>query len=333
MGWKGTVRSIEASLRAAEREAMRRQKELEREQKEYEKMQMAAKARHEVGAYEYYREALLSIHKECSAPVNWKKIAASKAPKKPVRLAKRENKMLLKADSYEPSFFDRLLKREAGKRKHLVDLVASAKKTDQSEHEKNLDRWRQDFKEWEELVEIAGSLLEGVGEAKIAAIKKLEPFSKIENLASSISFVLGEQGMVEATLQVHAKDIVPKEEKRLLKTGRVSRKQIPERKVNELFQDYVCGCVLRVANELFSIIPDDLVVINAEDRMLNTKTGHKENACVLSVCVSRDALKSINLSAVDPSDSINNFVHNMSFAKASGFEAVDRVHLDVQGLS
>ena len=99
MEWKGAVRSIEASLRAAEREAMRRQKELEREQKEYEKMQMVAKARHEVGAYEHYREALLSIHKECSVPVNWKKIAASKGPKKPVRLAKRENKMLLKADS------------------------------------------------------------------------------------------------------------------------------------------------------------------------------------------------------------------------------------------
>jgi len=37
MGWKGTVRSIGAAVRAAERDEKRRQRELEKQQKQYEK--------------------------------------------------------------------------------------------------------------------------------------------------------------------------------------------------------------------------------------------------------------------------------------------------------
>jgi hypothetical protein len=37
MGWKGTIRSVGAVVRATERDAKRRQKELERQQNQYEK--------------------------------------------------------------------------------------------------------------------------------------------------------------------------------------------------------------------------------------------------------------------------------------------------------
>lgn len=45
---------------------------------------------------------------------------------------------------------------------------------------------------------------------------------------------------------------------------------------NEIYQDYVCSCVLRVAREIYAIIPDDLIIITAVDKLLNLKTGHKE---------------------------------------------------------
>ena len=45
MGWKGTVRSLQASARRSERNAHRRQRELEKRQKEYAKMEALEQAR------------------------------------------------------------------------------------------------------------------------------------------------------------------------------------------------------------------------------------------------------------------------------------------------
>lgn len=131
--------------------------------------------------------------------------------------------------------------------------------------------------------------------------------------------------MVETTIHIHGNDIVPSEVKGLLKSGKLSVKKMPKGQFNEIYQDYVCSCALRVANELFSAIPDNMVVVTAVDELLNTKTGHLEKFPILSACISRNTLKSLNMDTIDPSDSMSNFIHNMSFKKTTGFGAVSRV--------
>lgn len=68
MGWKGAVRSLQASARRAERNAHRRQRELEKQQKEYAKMEALEQAAYEVDVYENHIDILLSMHKECAEP-------------------------------------------------------------------------------------------------------------------------------------------------------------------------------------------------------------------------------------------------------------------------
>ena len=84
MGWKGTVRSIGAAIRAAERDAQRRQRELERERKHYAKMQELEQAAYEVEVYKNRIELLTSVHKECSAQIDWKSIVDSGPPATPL---------------------------------------------------------------------------------------------------------------------------------------------------------------------------------------------------------------------------------------------------------
>ncbi|MCP3684076.1 MAG: hypothetical protein GY861_15450, partial [bacterium] len=175
----------------------------------------------------------------------------------------------------------------------------------------------------------AQSILKGDINAKIAAIKDLNPFSEISNLGSSLLVSAGNGGVIEATIHVHGDSIVPDKVKGLLKSGKLSVKKMPKGKFNEIYQDYVCSCALRAANELFSAIPDDIVVVTAVDELLNTKTGHLEKSPILSVCISRGTLQSLNMDAIDPSDSMSNFVHNMSFKKTKGFEAVSRVEPEI----
>lgn len=330
MGWKGTVRSIGAAVRAAERDAKRRQRELERQQKQYEKMQELEQAAYEVEVYENYIDVIQSTHKECSSPIDWNEIASSKQPAEPQRKNDNELEARQSLESYRPGLIDRLLKREEKKRALLFQKIGEAIQKDEANYKSSVSKWEKDTREWKESVTIAKALLDGRGEAKIEAIENLQPFSEISNLGSSLSIAVYDNGILEATINVHGTEIVPSETKSLLKSGKLSVKNMPKGKFNEIYQDYVCSCVLRVGNELFAAIPDNLVIVTAVDELLNSQTGHLEEAPILSVAVSRSTIERLNLEAIDPSDSMFNFKHNMSFKKTKGFDRVERI--DPEGL-
>ena len=134
--------------------------------------------------------------------------------------------------------------------------------------------------------------------------------------------IVHEGGILEAKLAIHGSDVIPTEIKSLLKSGKLSTKAMPVGRFNELHQDYVCSCALRVGRELLAILPDDLVIVTALDNVLNSSTGHMEEQPILSVAFSRSTVDGLNLETIDPSDAMKNFVHNMSFKKGAGFSAV-----------
>ena len=82
----------------------------------------------------------------------------------------------------------------------------------------------------------------------------------------------------------------------------------------------------RKGRELLSLLPDEIVG-TAVDSILNTATGHVENLPILSVAFSRQTLKRLNTEHLDPSDTMKNFLNNMSFKKTTGFSPVQRVEL------
>jgi hypothetical protein len=325
MGWKGTVRSIGAAVRAAERESKRRQRELEKRQKQYAKMQELDQAAYEVDEYENKVEIIQSVHKECSGPINWKEIAMSREPEKPENLKGHENAARHEAENYKAGFFDRLFKQKEKKRKRLEEYIPRAVEKDETEYRASVASWEEKLNDWKESVELAQLLLKGNNEAKMKAIKDLDPFSEISTLGSSLSFSISDKGIVEVTIHVHGENIVPNKVKSLLSSGKLSVKKMPQGQFNEIYQDYVCSCALRVANELFSVLLDDIVFVTATEKLLNSKTGHLEESPILSACISRSTLASLNTDSLDPSDSMSNFIHNMSFTRNKGFEAVLRV--------
>jgi hypothetical protein len=325
MGWKGTVRSVGSAVRAAERNSRRRQRELEKEQKNYEKMQELEQAAYEVDVYENHIDVIQSIHKECSVPIDWDEIVLSEEPAKPKKNRYKEDSAQLKLDNYYPNFIDRLFKRDEKKRAFLTKNIAEAITKDEADYQSELLYWEKELKEWNDNVKIAKALLDGSAKAKIEAISNLQPFSEISNLGSGLSVSVHDNGLLEATINVHGVDIVPNEVKGLLKSGKLSVKAMPKSKFNEIYQDYVCSCVLRVANEVFATIPDKLVIVTAVDELLDSKTGHLAEAPILSAALSLSTIRSLNLEAIDPSDSMSNFIYNMSFKKAKGFERVSRI--------
>ena len=96
---------------------------------------------------------------------------------------------------------------------------------------------------------------------------------------------------------------------------------------HQLHQDYVCGCALRVARELFALLPIGVVVATAFEDLLNPQTGQLEPHPLLSVAVPRGSVDRIRWEAVNPSDAMANFIHRMGFKKLLGLVPVVPIQL------
>jgi len=302
MGWKGTLRSIQAAQRRAEREAQRRQRELERQRKHLEKMQELERAAYEFQIHENRIALLLSVHKECSNTWDWEAIRSCEPPVKPAKSHTCEESAQATLDGFKPGAFDKLLKRTESKRNELVRAVAEARQADEKEYQEALQVYEQEYADWEATREFAGRILAGSVEAYLDAIRQTDPFSDISELGSSVKFRAESSHLVEATLHVNSEQVIPSEVKSLLKSGKLSAKP--------------------VARELFALLPIEMVIVNAMGNLLNTQTGYMEEKPILSVAIPRKTAEGLNFRMLDPSDSMSNFVHRMAFRKTKGFRAI-----------
>ncbi|HEX5872085.1 MAG TPA: hypothetical protein VFY65_16765, partial [Longimicrobium sp.] len=203
--------------------------------------------------------------------------------------------------------------------------IADARRLDEAEHRQALLSYNRAVADWEESRALAVRILAGDPQAHLEAIEGLAPFAEITGLGSSVQLIVDDGGAVEALLHVNSDVVIPSEVKSLLQSGKLSVKKMPQGQFFDLYQDYVCGCVLRVARELVALLPVRAVVVTAVGEVLNLSTGHVEPRPILSVAVPRPTLSRLNFNDIDPSDSLKNFVHRMSFKKGKGFEPVERL--------
>lgn len=322
MGWKGTLRSVNSAINAAERESKRKQRELERRRKEYNKMVELDRAQYEVEEFENYLERVVSVHLENSSLIDWEEIANKSKQKEPKFTDKFERKAQKELDSYKPGFFDNLFKRTEKKRTGLSLAVEKARKNDEKYYVQLRESYEKELVDWKDSKQFAERIIEGDQKAWSEAIKELAPFNEISELGANLSFTFEESNLVQIKINVHSNEIIPNQKKSLLKSGKLSTKNMPKGEFFELYQDYVSSVVLRIAGEIFSILPTSAVVITAVDDLLNTSTGHIEEQAILSVAIPRKIFNQLNLKSIDPSDSMENFVHNMDFKRTKGFNTV-----------
>jgi hypothetical protein len=154
------------------------------------------------------------------------------------------------------------------------------------------------------------------------AIKHFDPFSDVEALGLSIKFSL-HSNHAEASLTIQRDEVVPKQIYSLTSTGKLSTKDMPTSRFNELYQDHVCSCVLRVGREVLALLPIKFVIVNAVGDLLNPVTGRIEPQTVVSAAIFPETLERLQFNALDPSDSMQNFKHRMGFSKNGGFRPVD----------
>jgi len=287
---------MEAAERRRQRDAMKRQRELERHAKEMAKLSALEQARVEVETYENALDVLLSVHKEQVDPMDWLSVAATLPPVPPSRQSHNE----LRARQ-------RLAITPAGK--EAEDAIGQAKQQDERKYQEALQAYAADHAEWEKMSNLARRILARDSNAYIPAIEEISPLSELASIGSSLHFTVHNPRLVEVVVSAHGRQPIPTELKTLTASGKVSVRAMPKSRFVEIYQDYVCGCVLRVARELFALLPIESLLISATAEALDTSTGQSVECPFLSVVISRATLNTLNFDMLDPSDSIMGMTH------------------------
>lgn len=80
-------------------------------------------------------------------------------------------------------------------------------------------------------------------------------------------------------------------------------RNLPQEQYNSLFQDYVCGCAIRIARDMFALLPVRHIVVDAIDK------GNE----ILSVDFIRTPFLALDFDELDPSEAVERFENSMFF--------------------
>ncbi len=328
MGWRGALRTLGAVAREAERNAKRQQRALEQHRAALAQAEALQNAAQVVQNFADYLANIVSIHKSKPDVVEWSKLATTSPPREPRRSDVEEKNAQQRMNSYRPSVFAKLFHQDEKRKAELAQEVIAAQRRDDARYRTEMQAFETRLQEYNDQKELAEQVLARDSEAMHEVITARNPFTGISELGSSISFTIIHGRGVDADLAVHGESIIPKETVSLLKSGRASVKQMPKSQYYRLYQDYVCSAALRVARELFALLPIEDVVVTAVDKIINSETGHLEEQPILSVLIPRATIAQLNLDTIDPSDAMQNFLHRMDFRQTSGFRPVERLNTE-----
>jgi hypothetical protein len=288
------------------------------------KQQEISNATEAVKNYEKHIDTLMSVHKKARNHIEWQEILGRPAPGALIRAASNEELAVRKRVNYQPSFFDKLFKSQESQMAKLDNNIVLAREKDEKIFQGQRKKYEGMYTDWQQTHEMAKGVLAKDIHTYGRVIEHFKPFSDIAELGSRMNFEFSPDN-ISIDLFVNSTEIIPREIPTLTSTGKRSKKSMPVGRFNELYQDYICSCVLRVAREVLACIPVELVVVNAVSDMLDTATGVTTAQPILSMAFSSQKLARLNFDALDPSDSMSNFPHRMKFGKTTGFSPVERI--------
>jgi hypothetical protein len=310
MGCKGTWREIQAAERRQQRDAHRRHRELERQAQEVAKLSLAEQARHEVEKYENSLDVLLSIHKERGDVWDWAAIASTLPPPPPFKHS-----------------FQELRARQAAfvKTQETSATIEQARKNDELAFSQATQEYASQINELESLKSLAQRILAKDHKAYIEALVKISPLAELSDLGSQLHFTVHHARLVECGIKVAGTRVIPTEVKSLTSSGKVSVKPMPKGRFHEIYQDYICSCMLRVAREVFALLPVNTLLVTASADLTDAKTGVESEQPVLSAVMPRTTTEQLHFEQLEPSNALDVFEYRGDFKasrKEGAFKAI-----------
>lgn len=128
---------------------------------------------------------------------------------------------------------------------------------------------------WKYLNSVALKICQGDIDTYLKVIQDVNPYEDLLEYASDFDFGTDDASEMHISFKVLS--------------------ELIDEKDKDLFEDYVCGCAIRVIRDTFALLPVETVFVTAEDK-------GKE---ILNVEADRKMIEKIKFSYSDPSDIIN----------------------------
>lgn len=285
------------------------QKEFARQMTERAKLDQRGQAQLEVAESENGFEVLLSLHKDCAPVVDWTGQASALRPADlliPAVEARREWRFrrisdLTGTETAEPSLW--------------------IEKPDHPE----CVAFTETLRVWQKNKLLAERVLIGEEHAFIEALGEFSFLDEIAQLGTSIELTVHSNRQLEIDVRCNDAGVIPSTAKALTASGKVSEKQIPRARFQEIYQDHVCSSLLRVAREAFAVLPINTLLINGHATIHDSAIGTDAVQPIYSVLIPQGGLSTFNFDGLDPSDAIESFPHRGDFKgsrKAGAFQAI-----------
>ena len=156
---------------------------------------------------------------------------------------------------------------------------------------------------WEYYHKVAPKILAGDIDAYLQLIYEVNPLDDLLMYGSNFEFGTDEPQKMEVEFAVNETALSD------------ARKQMNNLEYNDLLQDYVCSTCIRIARDMFALLPIETTVVHAT---LNGDT-------VVSVSFDRNNLSKIRFGYIDPSDTLSKFKHNMDYSPSRGLLPVRNI--------
>ncbi len=303
MGWKGAIRSLNASAKRADKRriVIQKQKLLQRSEELVEE-------------HNDYLLQITGFHREVSEEINWEAIQNNDKPEEPKPTDVNELKAKNAYERFKPNFLNKILGNSEAVRIKLKNKIETAKQLDGKIYKEELAEYERDLETWKEDIKKAQQVKANNLKTIDTILSELDPFSDLIKLNIDTKLVSCDPAkwIIEST--VNDTEIIVGYEQKLLKSGGVSIKPMTKGKLNSLIEDVFCSINVRVARELFALFPVEKIIVNTKSMSRSTNNGRLEPQLVLSCLYTRDKISDIDFDFIDPSDYIR-----MNTSYTSGF--------------
>jgi hypothetical protein len=289
MGYKGTLRDIQAAQRRQERES-------ERRAKEQAKLSAIEQARLEVEDHERHLATLASLHKVPPDIWDWAALAAALPPRRPYHSSYHELRQRQRAFVLRP-----------GEQDERETSIESAHQLDERIFQEEMQAYAEEMVKWDKTRRLARRVLAKETSAYEEALREFSPLIDLAELGSSFEFSFPSSSLAECSIMMSDVTIIPEESKALTPTGKLSVRSMPKGRSLQLYRDYICGSVLRTARELFAFLPLDTILATALVNGSSSSTATTPGVPVLSVVLPRLSFSQVPLDDLDASEAITHF--------------------------
>ncbi len=156
---------------------------------------------------------------------------------------------------------------------------------------------------WQYYHGMAGRILSGDIDAYLQLIYEVNPLDDLLPYGGDFEFGTDQPWKIEVEFNVNESAMSD------------MRSRMSRTEYNLLLQDYVCSVCIRIARDMFALLPVTNAIVHA---VLDSKT-------VVSVDFDRATLSRVKFGFIDPSDTLERFRHNMRFSVAGGFLPVENL--------